>query len=263
MTFVGFHLTFFVQHILGLEGMPRRVADYLDDDGFTGLNRISTIGAFLLGASTLPFLWNVVRTLRARCGAVAGDDPWGGQTLEWATSSPPPPEQLRRPAAADPVVPAAVGPPPRPAAGAEAVTASGERAVPGTEGPGGHEARPPVDDRSVPWRVFLAIGAALLVIGIIYWLASYEWAGVVLLVLSAVLAAWVAGFLWLGQRHAGTAPVDATRAAGEVRAADGVAAGGTGLDSAHEHYLPHASVWPFAIGLGAATLANGLVWGCG
>ena len=89
MTLVGFHLTFLVQHVLGVGGMPRRVADYLPDDGWTTLNRVSSIGAFLLGASTLPFLWNVWRTLRGR-GEVAGDDPWGGHTLEWATSSPPP-----------------------------------------------------------------------------------------------------------------------------------------------------------------------------
>jgi cytochrome c oxidase subunit I len=97
MTLVGFHLTFFVQHILGLEGMPRRVADYLDSDGFTGLNQISSIGAFLLAASTLPFLWNAVQTLRGRLGAVAGDDPWGGQTLEWTTTSPPPAENFAGP----------------------------------------------------------------------------------------------------------------------------------------------------------------------
>jgi cytochrome c oxidase subunit I len=97
MTLVGFHLTFFVQHILGLEGMPRRVADYLDSDGFTGLNQISSIGAFLLAASTLPFLWNALQTLRGRLGTVAGDDPWGGQTLEWATTSPPPAENFSGP----------------------------------------------------------------------------------------------------------------------------------------------------------------------
>jgi cytochrome c oxidase subunit 1 len=97
MTLVGFHLTFFVQHILGLEGMPRRVANYFDDDGFTGLNQLSSIGAFLLGASTLPFLWNAVQTLRGRLGTPAGRDPWGGQTLEWATLSPPPPENFDRP----------------------------------------------------------------------------------------------------------------------------------------------------------------------
>jgi cytochrome c oxidase subunit I len=97
MTLVGFHLTFFVQHILGLEGMPRRVADYLDSDGFTGLNQVSSIGAFLLATSTLPFLWNALQTLRRRLGTVAGDDPWGGQTLEWTTSSPPPAENFAGP----------------------------------------------------------------------------------------------------------------------------------------------------------------------
>ena len=64
LMFIGFNMTFFVQHRLGLEGMPRRVADYLPSDGFTFLNQISTIGSFLLGVSTLPFLWNVWRTLR-------------------------------------------------------------------------------------------------------------------------------------------------------------------------------------------------------
>jgi cytochrome c oxidase subunit 1 len=97
MTLVGFHLTFFVQHILGLEGMPRRVADYLPGDGFTTLNRVSSVGAFLLGASTLPFLWNAWRTSRGKLGAPAGDDPWGGHTLEWATTSPPPPHNFDRP----------------------------------------------------------------------------------------------------------------------------------------------------------------------
>jgi len=92
LMFVGFNLTFLVQHQLGVEGMPRRVADYLPADGFTTLNRISTVGAVLLGASTFPFLWNVWRTLRH--GTPAGDDPWGGHTLEWATSSPPPPHNF-------------------------------------------------------------------------------------------------------------------------------------------------------------------------
>jgi len=78
-----------VQHWLGVEGMPRRYADYLPDDGFTTLNQVSTIGAFLLGASTLPFLYNVWITRRAPLVGV--DDPWGwGRSLEWATSCPPP-----------------------------------------------------------------------------------------------------------------------------------------------------------------------------
>ncbi|KOV98048.1 cytochrome C oxidase subunit I [Streptomyces sp. NRRL B-1140] len=88
--FVGFHTTFLVQHWLGAEGMPRRYADYLAADGFTALNTVSTIGAFLLGMSTLPFLYNVWKT--AKYGEkVETDDPWGfGRSLEWATSCPPP-----------------------------------------------------------------------------------------------------------------------------------------------------------------------------
>ena len=59
LLFIGFHTTFLVQHWLGVEGMPRRYADYKPTDGFTTLNEMSTIGAFILGASTLPFLYNV------------------------------------------------------------------------------------------------------------------------------------------------------------------------------------------------------------
>ena len=89
LTFIGFNTTFLVQHVLGAEGMPRRVADYLPEDGFTALNRISTIGAIILALSIIPFAWNVIHS--ARKGAIAGSDPWGGHTLEWATTSPPPP----------------------------------------------------------------------------------------------------------------------------------------------------------------------------
>jgi cytochrome c oxidase subunit 1 len=89
-TFLGFQTTFLVQHWLGAEGMPRRYADYLPSDGWTTLNTISSIGAFILGSSMLPFLWNVYRSYRY--GRIAElDDPWGyGNSLEWATSSPPP-----------------------------------------------------------------------------------------------------------------------------------------------------------------------------
>ena len=89
LLFVGFHTTFLVQHWLGVEGMPRRIADYLPSDGFTTLNQVSSIGAFLLGASTLPFLLHVYKT--ARTPMVGIDDPWGwGRSREWATASPPP-----------------------------------------------------------------------------------------------------------------------------------------------------------------------------
>ncbi|WP_185069098.1 aa3-type cytochrome oxidase subunit I [Nonomuraea jabiensis] len=88
--FIGFHTTFLVQHWLGMAGMPRRYADYSAADGFTDLHQISSAGALLLGASTLPFLFNVWHTAR-HAPRVALDDPWGyGNSLEWATSCPPP-----------------------------------------------------------------------------------------------------------------------------------------------------------------------------
>jgi cytochrome c oxidase subunit 1 len=89
--FIGFHMTFLVQHWLGVIGMPRRIANYPDLSGLaTLLNQISTIGSLILGASTFFFLYNVYKT--AKYGEkVTVDDPWGwGNALEWATSCPPP-----------------------------------------------------------------------------------------------------------------------------------------------------------------------------
>ena len=88
LTFVGFHVTFLIQHQAGLNGMPRRVVDYVGENGLDWMNQISSIGSGILGFSTVVFLWNVWRSLRR--GEVAGANPWEGHTLEWATSSPPP-----------------------------------------------------------------------------------------------------------------------------------------------------------------------------
>ncbi len=86
--FIGINMTFLVQHQLGLEGMPRRVVTYKASDDFGNLNMISTIGSFIIALGALVFVWNAIRSLRR--GERAGPDPWDGQTLEWATSSPPP-----------------------------------------------------------------------------------------------------------------------------------------------------------------------------
>ncbi len=95
LTFTGFHTTFLVQHWLGVEGMQRRIADYLPGEGFTFLNQLSTVGAFLLGIGQLPFLWNVWKSHRT-APRVTVDDPWGwGRSLEWATSCPPPRHNFR------------------------------------------------------------------------------------------------------------------------------------------------------------------------
>jgi len=94
--FIGFHMTFLVQHWLGVQGMPRRYATYPANAGFNTLNMVSSIGAFILGASTLFFLWNVYVTAR-RGENVTADDPWGfANSLEWATSCPPPRHNFTR-----------------------------------------------------------------------------------------------------------------------------------------------------------------------
>jgi cytochrome c oxidase subunit 1 len=87
---IGFHMTFLIQHWLGVEGGPRRYVNYLAEDGLDWMNRVSTVGAFILGASTLPFILNVILT-HMKGKKVEVDDPWGyGASLEWATSCPPP-----------------------------------------------------------------------------------------------------------------------------------------------------------------------------
>nr|WP_244893294.1 cytochrome c oxidase subunit I [Agreia bicolorata] len=90
MLFIGFHTTFLIQHWLGVIGMPRRYATYSPQDGFTSMNQVSTVGAFLLAASLVPFFLNVYITAR-RAPKVTVNDPWGySRSLEWATSCPPP-----------------------------------------------------------------------------------------------------------------------------------------------------------------------------
>jgi cytochrome c oxidase subunit 1 len=84
---VGFNLTFFPQYLVGLDGMPRRIADY-QLERWTSANLASSVGAFLTGLSVLLFLWNFVVSIRR--GQPAGDDPWEGNSLEWVTTSPPP-----------------------------------------------------------------------------------------------------------------------------------------------------------------------------
>ena len=88
LTFIGFNLCFAPQHWLGLNGMPRRVAEY--DPQFTLVNQISSVGALLMAISTLPFLWNILYSFIQ--GEKAGNNPWQALTSEWLTTSPPPVE---------------------------------------------------------------------------------------------------------------------------------------------------------------------------
>ena len=89
LTFIGFNVAFFPMHFLGMDGMPRRVYTYQSAFGWDFWNLVSTVGAFLLGASMHGFsLHNAFRSLRK--GEPAGNDPWDGRTLEWSIASPPP-----------------------------------------------------------------------------------------------------------------------------------------------------------------------------
>jgi len=85
---IGFHVTFLIQHSLGMDGMPRRIYEYADIGHLELYNMISTIGSFILGAGILVTVINVVRSTKR--GVVAGPDPWKANTLEWFTTSPPP-----------------------------------------------------------------------------------------------------------------------------------------------------------------------------
>jgi cytochrome c oxidase subunit 1 len=87
LLFIGFNLTFFPQHDLGLRGMPRRIETYASNLGWNWLNEISSIGAYIAGIGVLVTIVNLFYSYRT--GAIAGDNPWDGQTLEWACSSPP------------------------------------------------------------------------------------------------------------------------------------------------------------------------------
>jgi cytochrome c oxidase subunit I len=88
LMFVGFNMTFLIQHSAGLSGMPRRVYDYPDYADWGAYNLISTIGSFILGVGVVVTLLNVVVSIKR--GKRAGNDPWKGNTLEWFTQSPPP-----------------------------------------------------------------------------------------------------------------------------------------------------------------------------
>jgi len=186
--FIGFNVSFFPMHVLGLHGMPRRVYSYPATMGWGELNLAATVGAFMIGASVLLFLINVVRSWRG--GAAAGENPWAAGTLEWRTSSPPPPANFHLP----PVVHSRF-----PAWGEQEMPAhvSGlsvtQREVLITSGP---DARP--DHRlrmpePTPWPFLCALATSALFIGSIY----TPWA-----VVWGALPVAIAATLWFWPRRA-------------------------------------------------------------
>jgi len=86
--FIGFNLTFFPMHALGLSGMPRRIVTYADHPGWALMNQLATVGSFVLSIGVLMVVWNCLKSLRD--GRIAGNDPWRANSLEWYTTSPPP-----------------------------------------------------------------------------------------------------------------------------------------------------------------------------
>jgi cytochrome c oxidase subunit 1 len=91
---VGFNVTFWPLFVVGLRGMPRRIVDYDAAAGWGGPNLLATVGSFLLALGVIVVVVNVVVSLRRK--VVAGDDPWGANSLEWTTSSPPPHHNFER-----------------------------------------------------------------------------------------------------------------------------------------------------------------------
>lgn len=168
--FVGFNVTFFPMHLLGLDGMPRRVWTYPQAMGWGPMNLCATVGAYVLAAGVLVFLFNVWRSHRH--GRVASSDPWGGATLEWRTASPPPPHNFdalpvvhgRTPGWESPQEPVCVA---GLAAGArEILTTSALDAVP--------ETRPLFPQPSI-WPFISAIATTVFFIGSIYTPTAVWW----------------------------------------------------------------------------------------
>ena len=120
---------------------------------------------------------------------------------------------------------------------------------------GGPVHRHLTNDSAVPHRVFLAIAGLVGVLAIIYWFTAYEDAGTVMLGLAAGLALWCGVYLWLCQRHIRSEEAEAVGPPAAARPPDATA---TEVEAT---YVPHASVWPFVMGVGAAALFNGVVLG--
>ena len=181
LVFVGFNLAFFPMHVAGLLGMPRRVYTYPEGMGWGTLNLVETVGAYVLAAGLVLVAVNAIRAQYV--AAPAGDDPWGGETLEWSTPSPPPPYNFER----IPVV-ASASPMWEPATlESDLVLPEGHRTVATSPLDAVAQAELEMPGESlVPLTVALAlaVGAALLV-------GSLEWLALVALGVGALgLAFW-------------------------------------------------------------------------
>ena len=259
LMFIGTNVTFDPQYLVGLRGMPRRIAEYAATDGYTTLNRISSAGAVLLFFSVALFLVNLFVSWRKPIPA--GDNPWDASTLEWATTSPPPHHNFLRSRRSAPSgrsgttttlsTGSSTTAQPRfaarwPLRTAAARCCSRRPASTATTAPettvGG--SRP----MKVEAYVLLFVGFFFGLVGLVYWLLSYEDAGSVML-LGTFLLGCVPGFYYLWwSRRMNPRPADNP---------DATLEDGAGVVGA----FPGSSIWPFVLGLGATFVALALVFG--
>ncbi|HWV23397.1 MAG TPA: cytochrome c oxidase subunit I [Thermomicrobiales bacterium] len=184
--FVGFNMTFFPMHILGLLGMPRRVYTYNDNIGWDALNFFQTVGAFVLGFGVLLFIINAI--ISTYGGEDAGPNPWEANTLEWAVNSPPPPYNF----VVLPVVRSAdpLWDPPTPEGEAEpsALELADGKETYGSSILDAEAERVLPMPQDSPWPMFLAIGALILAIGLLFDLLPATIIGIA--IATIVLVAW-------------------------------------------------------------------------
>ena len=221
LLFIGFNMTFLVQHQLGLEGMPRRVVTYRESDGFGGLNLISTIGSFIIARQRAvlrvePLALAAPRTAR-RQRPVGRPDARVGDHLAAARA------QLRL-AAPDPLGAAVLRPEVR------------------------RPRRRVEEDMKVESFFYLGVTAFFVVIGAIYWFTSYEDAGTTMLAASSLLGLLAGGYLLLQSRKFPPRPEDRPDAT--------LAEGAGPVDQ-----FPASTIWPFVFAFGAAVFATGFVFG--
>lgn len=190
LAFIGFNVAFFPMHLLGLAGMTRRVYTYPDIPGWGAMNALSTTGAAVLAAGLAVFLWNAWSSRRR--GAPSGADPWGANTLEWATASPPPPHNFD-------TIPVVQARDPLWAALAEPSHVSGlaidAREVLVTTVV---EARPdhrPIFPKPTPWPFFSAVATTVLFVGSIFTPWAVVWGAVPV---TIAMTAW----FWPRRREA-------------------------------------------------------------
>jgi Cytochrome c oxidase subunit IV len=253
---IGFALTFLPQFQLGLDGMPRRIADYAlyAPHAWTRLNELSTLGAFILGIAGLLFIWNVVASLHH--GRPAGNDPWGANSLEWFTTSPPPQHNFH----ALPLVHSE-----RPVYDyrhdQQAHAGAGKHTDPQSKPTGASDRErrtPTMTDEAAVWLRIFAFG---LVASAIYWFVSHEPVGTVALLVFG-LGPGVAGlYLYLHQRA--TTPKESW--AVWLRRFAGVAKdrpqGPAELEAHDLGAVPAPSIWPFLLSLGLTVAVTGLAFG--